>query len=332
METALSRLGPYLLTLSDGETGMRAGWIGIPIRNMDAIPEIELASGSVGDFSSYDAVAQYRIKDGSTLSAEQIDACLPYHASYTASYPLFCELRDAHQRPDLPFQVGIPGHLDLSVDTFTFQDGFDPRYLGPCFEATLSQVRKIAAEGGDVVFQIETPAALISTIYAGDEGAAGAAAHMAADLVRLPAGAPEGTRFGVHLCLGDMNHKSYIGMRDVGPAVLLANAIAAAWPAGRPLEFIHMPFAAAEEPPTFDEAFYAPLRTLDIPGDVRFVAGCIHEALSAGQQADLLAMIEKQAGRQADVAAPCGLGRRPDEAQAWDAMDKALLLVSPATA
>ena len=40
-------------------------------------------------------------------------------------------MRDKYGRPDLPFQVGIPGHLDLSVDTFGFESGFDPRYLEP---------------------------------------------------------------------------------------------------------------------------------------------------------------------------------------------------------
>jgi hypothetical protein len=47
----------------------------------------------------------------------------------------------------------------------------------------------------------------------------------------------------------------------------------------------------------------------------------------------LLRLIEARAGREADVAAACGLGRRPDVSQAWDAMEKALLLVeSPAAA
>jgi len=132
----------------------------------------------------------------------------------------------------------------------------------------------------------------------------------------------------VHLCLGDLNHKSLANMRDITPAVLVANEIAAAWPSGRPLEFIHMPFAAAEQPPSFDPAFYEPLRRLDIPESVRFVAGCIHESLSGDRQVELLRMIEDRLGREADVAAACGLGRRPAVAQAWDALDKALLLVA----
>jgi hypothetical protein len=131
----------------------------------------------------------------------------------------------------------------------------------------------------------------------------------------------------VHLCLGDLNHESMAGMRDIPPAVLVANELAAAWPSDRTLEFIHVPFAAAEEPPTFDQACYQPLTQLDITQPVRFFAGCIHESLSSDKQVELLRLIEDRAGREVDVAAACGLGRRPDVSQAWDAMEKALLLV-----
>ncbi len=328
MEAALSRLGPFLLTLSDGETGQRAWWIGACIGNMGANPDVEMSGGGRNDFSSYEDVPQYRLRDGATLSAENVEACLPYEQAFTASFPVFLELREKHARPDLPFQVGIPGQLDLSVDTFGFDVGFDPRYYQPSLEATASQVSKIAAAGGsDVVFQIETPAALISVTSAGEAAAEQTARQVAAMTAQLPAAAPAGTRFGVHLCLGDLNHRSMVGMPDISPAVHVANQIAAAWPADRPLEFMHVPFAAAEEPPSFDPAWYAPLTDLDIPDSVRFVAGCIHESLSSDKQVELLRMIEAKVGREVDVAAACGLGRRPDVSQAWDAMEKALLLV-----
>ena len=333
MEAALTRLGPYLLTLSDGETGARAWWIGACISSLSSNPSLELAGGGRRDFSTYEDVPQYRLREGATLSAESVEACLPYLEAFTSSYPVFRELRAKHGRPDLPFQVGIPGQLDLSADSFGFEVAFDPGYYQPSLEATVAQVSKIAAAAADdVVFQIETPAALISVTMAGDEGAAAAARQVAGGTVALPAGVPAGTRFGVHLCLGDMNHKSMVGMRDITPAVLAANEIAAAWPSDRTLEFIHVPFAAAEEPPTFDPAFYQPLSKLDIPDSVRFVAGCIHESLSSDKQVELLRLIESYVGRQVDVAAACGLGRRPDVSQAWDAMEKALLLVenSPA--
>ncbi|MGN6792029.1 MAG: hypothetical protein ACTHJW_06530 [Streptosporangiaceae bacterium] len=328
MEAALSRLAPYLLTLSDGETGQRAWWIGACIANMGGNPDVELSGGGQYDFSSYDDVPRYRLREGVALSAENLEACLPYEQAFTSSFPLFRDLREKYARPDLPFQVGIPGALDLSVDAFGFDVGFDPRYYQPSFEATASQVKKIAAAGGsDVVFQLETPAALIAVAMGDDAAAKPTAQQVAALTVQLPAAVPAGTRFGVHLCLGDLNHKSMVGMRDITPAVLVANEVAAAWPADRPLEFIHVPFAAAEEPPSFDPAFYAPLSDLSIPSSVRFVAGCIHESLSSDKQVELLRMIESHLGREVDVAAACGLSRRPDVSQAWDAMEKALLLV-----
>ena len=43
-----------------------------------------------------------------------------------------------------------------------------------------------------------------------------------------------------------MNNRAFGTMGDVGPLVVLANALMAAWPADRPLELIHAPFAAAD--------------------------------------------------------------------------------------
>jgi hypothetical protein len=108
-----------------------------------------------------------------------------------ASYPAFVELRQKYGRPDLPFQVGVPGHLDLSLDAFGFGEGFAPEYYRPCLQATLGQVRKIAATASsDVVFQLETPAALIAVAAAGEDAAAETARQVAALTAELPAARP----------------------------------------------------------------------------------------------------------------------------------------------
>ena len=117
-----------------------------------------------------------------------------------------------------------------------------------------------------------------------------------ADLVRR---APDGTRFGFHLCEGDFHHKAFGKMRDARPLVPLANAVAAAFPTGRVPAFVHAPFAAAVDPPIEDEAaFYEPLRDLRLPDDVRFIAGFLHESLDLGAHQELLARIESLTGRQ----------------------------------
>ncbi|MFF3160054.1 hypothetical protein [Streptomyces sp. NPDC057910] len=61
---------------------------------------------------------------------------------------------------------------------------------------------------------------------------------------------------------------------------------------------------------------------------MRFVAGFIHESISTEDHRIPLDMIERFARRKGDVAAACGLSRRPDPAQPWDAMDKAVTLIS----
>jgi len=66
-------------------------------------------------------------------------------------------------------------------------------------------------------------------------------------VARLARLAPAGARFGIHLCLGDMITEPLASMPDNQSGVLLANAIAKAWPAGRSLEFVHAPFAAAQK-------------------------------------------------------------------------------------
>jgi hypothetical protein len=325
MEAALTRLAPHLRTLSDGETGPRSWWIRAVLDRLRDHPDLELVRD--GDFSSYEKTPQWRVKDGHELTAESLEPYLVMGEAFRTSYPLFHELRNAYGRPDLDFQVGVPLHLDLAVDAFG-EASFSAAIYEPCLEATARQIRAVQSQSrGDVVFQLEMPVPLVAIAGTPEQGQPQAAAQMAQKITDLPRRVEAGTRFGVHLCLGDMNHKALGRMRDVRPLVLLSNELPRRWPAGRPLEYIHAPFAAAEEPPTFDQAFYAPLSDLHLPGEIRFIAGCVHERLNLDEERRLLALIERLAGRRVDLAAACGLARRPDVAQAWDAMDKSAALV-----
>lgn len=90
----------------------------------------------------------------------------------------------------------------------------------------------------------------------------------------------------------------------------LTDAIVRHWPAGRPLEYVHAPLAAGEEPPVLDPAFYRPLGQLRLPAQTRFVAGFLHESRSSDELRQILAEVESQLGHPVDVAAACGLARR----------------------
>jgi hypothetical protein len=246
-------------------------------------------------------------------------------SSADRSWPVFQRIRGEFGRPDLAFQVGVPGDLDLA--TFTLGPAAALRHRCAFTEATVGEIRRIHATcGNDVVFQVEVPVEL--TLLARLPGPAQppAARLLGRGITDVAVAAPRGARFGVHLCLGDLNHRPFGTMTDVAPLVHLSNALVARWPVDRPLEFMHGPFAAADQPPPLDPAFYAPLARLHLPTDVRFIAGFVHEARSLDQQRRIRALLEGHLGRPVDIATACGLGRRtPAAAEATMEQAAALL-------
>jgi hypothetical protein len=294
-----------------------------------ANPDVEIVRD--GDWSDYENVASFRVRDGATLNPDNIR--LHYALAFENAFPSFLVLRERFGRPDLRFQVGIPAPIDLALYSFGEVVFADPGILDACTAASVREIEKVHARAGDdVVFQLETVVALVAVAQAPDEAQPQVAEQMAATMIDVAARSPEGARFGAHLCLGDFHHRAYGKMRDVRPLVLLANALAAGWPEGRVLEYVHAPFAAAAEPPIAEESFYEPLSELALPAETRFIAGFLHESLDTAAHRELLARIERLTGREVDVAAACGLGRRDTNEEAFDQMrETAALLEKPAT-
>ncbi|RJK96398.1 hypothetical protein [Vallicoccus soli] len=305
--TALDVLGPYLRTLPDGETGERRNWIISIIEGLREHPDLELAQQ--GDWSDYDRTPRLRVRRGRRLYGAALD--LGHVAAVRESHPQFLEVRGS--RTDLRFQQGVPGDLDVAA--FALGRTGAVRSRRAFTEATLAEVRDVAAlTGPGTLFQVEVPLELVMLAKAPPPVRPALARLLARGVTRLAAATAEGTRFAVHLCLGDMNHRAYATMTDVGPLVLLAGAIIGGWPEGRPLELVHAPFAAAERPPTTDPAFYAPLAGLRLPLDVRFAAGVAHEEQAPGDQRAVRDLVEEHLQRRVVVASACGLGRRTQDA------------------
>lgn len=122
-----------------------------------------------------------------------------------------------------------------------------------------------------------------------------------------------------------MNHEALARMPDVRPLVLLANAISDRWPTEQPLEYVHVPLAAGQDPAPMRREYHAPLAHLDLPDHVRLVAGLVHEERSVDEQRELLEVVEGLAGGPVDVANACGLGRY-EPGQAMEVMEQAAAL------
>lgn len=325
MRSALERLGQHLWSLPDGETGERRNWIIHIVESLRAHPDLDVRrEGSWGD---YDDTLQFRIRRGRRLDGRSLD--FGHVADFEASYPAFRRLRDASGHHGLAFQVGIPGDFDMAL--FSLGPTGPLRHRLPFTVATLREIHAIHARGGDdVVLQLELPAELVAVAQVPAPLRPVVAAWLARGVAQLARRSPDGARFGIHLCLGDMNHRALGRMRDVAPLVTLANAILGRWPAGPRLEYVHAPFAAAEQPPPPDPSFYAPLRDLDLPAGTRFVAGIVHEDRDLDEQRRILDLIDSHVGGRVDVATSCGLGRR-DAAGALATLDRAAALCDAST-
>jgi hypothetical protein len=322
MRTAVKRLGPDLDYLPDGETGERRNWTLAMIDGFRTHPDLRLVKE--GDWSDYDKTPRFAVRSGHRLYGASLD--LGIVAAARAAMAEFDTLRATMPQGGPRFQIGIPGDVDLAL--FTFGPIGMVRHLRPFTEAlatTMHHAYKLF--GDDALFQIEVPVEQVILAKAPSRLRPVLAHLMARRIAALAQGAPEGARFGVHLCLGDMNHRAFGQVSDAAPLVLLANAVAERWPDRRPLEYVHAPLAAADNPPADHEAFYRPLAGLELGPDVRFIAGFAHEDQDAATQFRIRDMIEDAVGHPVGISTSCGLGRR-ELAPALAAMDRIKLLLS----
>jgi hypothetical protein len=226
MARALDLVGPHLRSLPDGETGERRNWIVSIVEGLRDHPDLE--ARKAGDWSDYDRTPQLRVRRGRPLYGASLD--FGHRAAVADSWPRFQEATEAAGRPDLTFQEGVPGDFDLAM--FTLGPLGAVRHRRAFTEATLAEIRDVRAlTGPTTLFQIEVPVELVLLAKAPAAARPVLARALARNVTRLASAAPEGTRFAVHLCLGDMNNKAFGTMGDARPLVLLANSILAGRPA-----------------------------------------------------------------------------------------------------
>lgn len=231
MTIALQYLGPTLLSLPDGENPTKQ----FPTRHLWVQPELERIPELAGvvnrnpqaGMTGYDDTYWYSAER--PLSADDFAPVVILRRAFEQTYPTFLEVRDRYRLPGLRYQIGTPAALDLAFFTF-HEAGLASALHDPITDAKAAQVRAVHAQAPGVVFQMETPWSV--RMVASSEDAAKTAEYAASMLVALPQRCP-GTIWGIHLCDGDWFHKEMIEPGSALPLVLLANEIAAQWPACR---------------------------------------------------------------------------------------------------
>jgi hypothetical protein len=306
LRLAIDTLGDRLPDwLPDGETGARRNWIGRLVESLNDHDDLELAED--GDWSNYESTPRFRVKKGHHFDSVDLD----YFEHFEESWPEFQKIRSELGRPDLAFQIGIPGPIDVAFAAFGFNPIAGLRHAKPFELATGREVERIhAVAGKEVVYQLEIPIEVEIANRIPSLLRSPGVRWLTRRILRVVDDSPEGTRWAFHLCVGDMNNEAFSRLRDAGPVVRLANGLMSRFPSGRTLEFIHVPLAHGSIPPTTDPRFYEPLRRLQLPQSVRFVAGFAHERQSLEEQRKVRDLVEDLVGHPVFVASSCGLGRR----------------------
>ncbi|WP_157117587.1 hypothetical protein [Nocardia vaccinii] len=312
----------------------RAQWyIRHIIDRLDSIPALEPVRR--GDWSTLRSRNTFRLQAGRSLAEADIDAALGYAAETERAIEALVGMRRTD--PGLRLQVGIPtpfviGFIAFEARMLRWRRGSARRgdrgfpYYRPILDATVREIVRIHETLRDnVVFQLELAAETLlcaRTPAALRQGPATAAGRA---IARLVARAPHDSRFGVHLCFGSLDDKPAVVPGSTAPVVALANAIARYWPAGRHLDFVHLPIGDGRQAPV-QPRYYAPLARLELPATTRVIAGLAHPEQPLAQARQGLAAAESAYGGLLDVAAPCGLGRYTTVDRARSAVAHAVAL------
>jgi methionine synthase II (cobalamin-independent) len=309
-EAAGTTLGELAKRIPDGETGHRLNWIGCQAGPFRDAAGLEPAGNRT--VLGGPPFTIYAIRPGT--SADGVDfGALGYAAWAIESYRDFTRLRDAGKVPKTTrMQVSLPTPYAV-VWRFSAPGSFRALwriYERRMFEEVAEIVRAIPhrdlaiqwdvapemVEFDTVSERSDAVRKLLTTGESRDELADGIA--RAADAVQAD------VEMGLHFCYGDVDHKHAFEPKHAGPAVELANRMAAQ--VRRPITWVHIPVPRGRA----DAEYFAPLAGLKLKPGTELYLGLVHftDGLEGASRRIAGA---KMAVSDFGIATECGMGRRP---------------------
>jgi hypothetical protein len=212
---ALDEVGPHLISIPDGETGARSNWVANIINGLRTDPAVVLKRD--GGWSDYHDRPRYAVRRGARMDSAAMH--LGYQEAFDKSRPVVDELCTQRGVPAVVYQVGLASGFDLAMLAFGPLHGI--RLKSVFNTAAAREIAAIADNvGKDVVFQIELPAEMVAVAVTPRLLRPVVARWMSAVSVELARMSYPGTRFGVHLCFGDLGNRAMTGLRrDCAAAV-----------------------------------------------------------------------------------------------------------------
>lgn len=305
MEESLTRLGDTVLYLPDGETGERGNYIEHLVGRLAGNPALEQHETTISLGPTEMEGIEFSIRRGATLQIALGD--LGYARDWEASLPLFRELRVGSGRDDLRYLMAVATPLSIAMPYF--HKPFDMlKAIRPLSDALRAEIAEAVCLGEDVL-AVQFDAALdqifVTQLYGSFPPLASLASRwLARGIAAVAKGIPPGVPVGVHLCLGNPQNQRVVTPRTSDSIVWMANAVERAWPAGRPLDYVHLPIVDST-----DLRYYDPLKDLLLAPSTRVIAGMVYEDGHAANR-DRFDLAKENLGYAPDIACACGMGRR----------------------
>jgi hypothetical protein len=304
--TVTAAVGPHLIRLPDGETGIRKTWIRFLQEVLANNPAIELASDVPPfKFTQWDGkvvreIPRLRVKEGATPDGKSFKT--GYADMAMESWGLFDRLQQAGViPPKVKFQISIPTPIAPTYNNMVPADR--PKLLPPLTEAFAREVATIARTlpNDRIALQWDVCQEVLAWEGYYEPGPVDFRTETIAVLSKIGDAVPTGIELGYHLCYGSPADEHMVQPKDTGIMVEMANAITAG--VKRPIDFFHMPVPKGRT----DDAYFAPLEKLELGRNTELYLGLIHHDDAQGDAARLAAA--RRHARVDGIGTECGMAR-----------------------
>jgi hypothetical protein len=296
--TVAPTLGGRVRRIPDGETGARSRWNSWTAPSYAATPGLELVEPPPGSYTPWKQARL--VVDPAELVLER----LGFADAAIASYATFASLAaDGVIDGDARLQVCLPS--PIAPMTVLIEEGsraaVEPAHL-----------RQLHAEIGEILDAVPHERLAIQWdvcqdvgIWEGfypayfDDPENGVIERLAGCAAAIPAD----VQLGFHLCYGDFGHKHFMNPADLAVCVEMSNRLVAASP--RAIDWLHVPVPIDRD----DDAYFAPLRDLQIDQATELFVGLIHQGDGIEGARRRIAATRRHRDRFG-LATECGFGRR----------------------
>ncbi|HUC44970.1 MAG TPA: hypothetical protein VMR94_00315 [Hyphomicrobiaceae bacterium] len=306
MRSLNEAVGPYLIRVPDGETGIRKTWIKFLQDVLAENPAIEVAKDVPPfKFVQWDGklireIPRLRLKPGAKPDPHTFTT--GYADMAIQSWGVFERLQSGGVIPaGVKFQVSLPTPTAPIYNNMLPADR--PRLLPALTQHFIGEVGRIVAAipSDRVALQWDVCQEVLAWEGYYEEGPFDFRTETMHVLTTLGNAVPASVDLGYHLCYGSPADEHLVQPKDAGLMVEMANAILAG--VKRSIQFLHLPVPKERT----DDRYFAPLQKLRLGPETQLYLGLIHHNDGVGDAARLAAA--RRHTRVNGIATECGMAR-----------------------